>query len=233
MLYSRRTLFFIVTAFFVTVLTVAFVSSAAHAATFGESFAKGLSSWPWYITRAAGLVSVGLMLLLMLSGIGLVTGHTYRYLEPLRAWMVHRALGISLLATIAVHVFSLLFDKYAGFNILDLLVPMVSQYRTSWIGYVYLGSINMALGILAMYLLIYVVVTSLRWIDSKPHAWKIVHYLSYLATAFVFFHTLFLGTDFKAGWSRTIWVVVGIAFLGAIIMRLRRAGTLKKSSTKL
>ena len=221
-----------ITAFLVIVLAVTFTSSAVHATSFGESFAKGLSSWPWYLTRAAGLVSVGLMLALMLSGIGLVTGHTYRHLEPLRAWMVHRALGIALLAAITVHVFSLLFDKYAGFNLLDLLIPMVSQYKTSWIGFVYLGSINMALGIIAMYLLIFVVVTSLRWIDQKPHAWKIVHYLSYLATAFIFFHTLFLGTDFKAGWSRTLWVVGGVAVLGAVIMRLRRAGTLAKSNKK-
>ena len=40
------------------------------------------ASWPWYIIRGAGFVAAGLLILLMLSGIGQVTGITYRFIEP-------------------------------------------------------------------------------------------------------------------------------------------------------
>ena len=52
-------------------------------------------TWPWYITRAAGIIAVVLLILLILSGIGQITGFTFRFLEPLNAWAVHRAIGIA------------------------------------------------------------------------------------------------------------------------------------------
>lgn len=46
---------------------------------------RAKSSWPWYITRAAGFVAAISLILLMLSGIGFITGGTFRFLEPLTA----------------------------------------------------------------------------------------------------------------------------------------------------
>jgi hypothetical protein len=54
------------------------------------------SSWPWYIIRAAGFTAAGLIILLMLSGIGQVTGFTYRFIAPIKAWAIHKALALAL-----------------------------------------------------------------------------------------------------------------------------------------
>ncbi|MEP7204901.1 MAG: hypothetical protein ABI716_01770, partial [Candidatus Saccharibacteria bacterium] len=53
---------------------------------------RARSSWPRYLTRDSGLIAADLLVLLMLSGIGLVTGLTFKMVEPLKAWAVHRAL---------------------------------------------------------------------------------------------------------------------------------------------
>ena len=60
------------------------------------------NSWPWYISRGSGLLASLFVVLLIFSGIGLVTGQTYKYIEPLKAWEVHRTLGIILVALVFV-----------------------------------------------------------------------------------------------------------------------------------
>jgi len=48
----------------------------------------------------------GLLILLMLSGIGQVTGLTYKIVEPVKAWVIHKALALALCGAIVVHVVS-------------------------------------------------------------------------------------------------------------------------------
>lgn len=188
---------------------------------------KATSSWPWYVVRASGLVAGVSLVILMLSGIGSVTGHTFRFLEPLTAWATHRALGIVLAVSMAIHMVTLLFDKFIPFTIVQLLVPWMSQYKPLVLFGVNFGSIFVALGIIAFYIALAIVVSSLFWIDKKQKIWKFMHIASYGVIAAVFFHALFLGTDTGSGLGRVIWVAGGIAVLGAIVIRLRRVGTTK------
>jgi len=185
------------------------------------------SSWPWYLTRASGLIAAVLMVVLLLSGVGLLTGFTYRFLEPLIAWSAHRAVGIAFTVSVMVHIFSLIFDKFVGFSILDLLVPFKSGYQPATIAGYKLGSFYMALGILAMYLIIAIVVTSLLWVNKKQRIWHLVHFTSYAVVAMVFFHGMFMGTDLKQGFYRWLWVAGGVVIVYAIIRRLLRAGTIR------
>lgn len=190
----------------------------------GEKIA---SSWPWYLVRASGLVAGVSLVILMLSGIGSVTGHTFRFLEPLTAWATHRALGIVMSVSMAIHIVTLLFDKFIPFNITQLLVPFASQYKPLTLFGINFGSIFVALGILAFYVALGIVVSSLFFVDKSPRVWKFIHLASYFVIAAVFFHALFLGTDVSDGIGRLIWVAGGLAVAAAIIIRLRRVGTTK------
>ena len=147
------------------------------------------ASWPWYVVRGAGFVAAGLLILLMLSGIGQVTGLTYRFIEPVKAWAVHKALALALVGTIIVHVGFLLIDKYLPFSLVQVLVPFASHYnnKTSWLG-LPLAILGVTMGILAMYAVVIVVATSLGWIDSKKRLWRRTHYLSYAIITLVFLH---------------------------------------------
>lgn len=181
------------------------------------------SAWPWYITRAAGLMAAFLLVSLILSGVGLITGYTFKFLEPLTAWATHRAIGLAFMVSVIIHGFALLFDQYVPFNISQALIPFISNYRQASIDGYHLGSIYVALGIIAFYIILAIILTSLFWIDKKPYKWKTVHFLSYLVMIFVFFHALYLGTDLMHGTFRYLWIIAGILVTITIIYRLQRS----------
>lgn len=194
--------------------------------TISEKVVSSLvESWPWYISRATGLVAAISLVILMLSGIGQITGMTYRLLDPIVAWASHRALGIVFGASVLIHVLSLLFDRFVDIGFLDILIPWFSDFRSTELFGVNVGSLYLALGIIAFYLSIAIVITSLTIISKKPYFWKIIHLLSYFVIALVFFHALFLGTDLADGWPRVLWITCGIIILLSSIIRLKRAFT--------
>ena len=183
------------------------------------------SSWPWYLVRASGLVAGVSLVILMLSGIGSVTGHTFKFLEPLTAWATHRALGIVFIISVGIHMLGLLFDQFVSFNLLSLLVPWAAEYKQVTLFGIHFGSLYVALGVLSFYGALAIVLTSLFWIDKKPKIWKFLHIASYIVITLVFFHALMLGTDTGSGWIRLAWVTGGILVAAAAIARLKRVGT--------
>lgn len=186
---------------------------------------KARTSWPWYVTRASGLVAAGSLVILMLSGIGLVGGYTFKFLEPITAWASHRALGITFGISVLAHVFVLLFDHFAPFNIWHLLIPWLSDFKPVTLFGIHFGSLYLALGILSLYGVVAIVLTSLVWIEKKPYVWKLTHLISYLVMFFVYIHALYLGTDLASGILRWIWIILGI-FVGLMVLhRLWRAKT--------
>lgn len=182
-----------------------------------------VSSWPWFIIRGAGFASLILLIALMISGIGHVTGWTYRYLEPVKAWLVHKWLAYMLILTVLVHMFTLLIDKYVTFHLADLFVPFLNRYSngTSLLG-LSIGFLAVASGILAFYGIIYIVITSLKLIDTHKRFWKYSHYVSYVVMLMVFAHALNTGTDLISGFFRWVTLFVFAVLLLAVIARLRR-----------
>lgn len=201
-----------------------FAASSAHIAV-----QRVETSWTWYVIRASGFVAAGLLVLLMLSGIGQVTGILYRFMEPIKAWALHRAMALALCASIVVHVGFLLIDKFMPFSLVQVLVPFASHYNnhtTLW--GMALGGLGVSLGVLAMYGVAILVLTSLRWIDTKKRAWRQLHYISYAVMLFVFLHALYVGADLKYGLFRQAWVALFCIVLLGVVARLWRAGTMKK-----
>lgn len=186
-------------------------------------------SWPWYVVRAAGVVAVVLLALVTLSGIGMVTGLTYRFFEPLRAWALHRTLSIALTLSALIHIFFLLVDRFEPYSLANILVPFSAQYEHSKVFGIHAGSFYNALGIIGAYLLVIVLISSFTIIETRKRAWRWLHYLSYPLAIAVFFHVLFLGTDFKHGFIRILWLGVGLLLLAGAVSRLRRVNTLKSN----
>jgi len=173
------------------------------------------ASWPWYIARAAGLVAAILFFILMLSGVGFITGHSFGFLEPITAWATHRALGIALGVAVVLHVVALYFDTFVPFDLKALLVPFASDYQPLYV----------SLGVFALYIMAAIVTTSLIWVDKKPRTWKTIHLFSYLAFFLIFIHALYLGTDFMHGLLRWLWTGAFWVVTLASLVRLRRFKT--------
>ena len=86
----------------------------------------------------------------------------------------------------------------------------------------------MAFGIISMYLVFLIVLTSLGWIDTKKKLWKWVHYSSYIAAIMVFIHALGTGTDLKYGIFRIFMIFLLAVLVVATVMRLYRTGSIKE-----
>lgn len=187
------------------------------------------SSWTWYGIRAAGLVAAVLLVVVIIMGIGQVTGFTYRYIEPIKAWAIHKAMALALAVAILTHISLLLIDQNTRFSLAQILVPFLQGYNngTKILG-LPLGGLAITFGIFAMYGIAIIVLSSLGWIDSKKGLWQKIHYLSYLVAFFVVFHVLYTGTDVKRGWLRAVWIILALVVLVGFIGRLRRRGSLKK-----
>jgi hypothetical protein len=124
----------------------------------------------WYLTRASGLVSWGLVSAAVIWGLAVSTRVTAG--RPTPAWLLdlHRFLGGLAVTFTGIHLASLVADGYTDFGLADLLVPL----RSSW------HPLAVAWGVLALYLLLAIELTSLaqrrlpRWLWRRVHATSIV-----------------------------------------------------------
>ena len=147
-----------------------------------------MSKIPWYVARSSGIVAWALILATIVWGLLLATKVLGR--KPGPAWLLslHRYLGALAVAFVGVHVAGIMLDGYTDFGITDVLVP----FNGSW------HPLAVAWGIVGMYLLVAIEITSLLRHRMSKRAWHAVHLLSYFLFATTTVHMLTAGTDAKA-----------------------------------
>ena len=166
--------------------------------------------WPWYITRASGLVAYILLFFLVASGIGIKTSWIFKFISPTFAWLNHRYLGIALSASVVTHLISLLLDTYLKFSVIDVFVPFVSSYKP----------LLLSAGIIGLYILLVVMFSSIFTINKFPKAWRLLHYLTYPLFVVLFIHGYFIGTDTKFIVIKLIYLVTGVIVAWLSLYRL-------------
>lgn len=143
----------------------------------------------WHVARAGGLVSWGLLTLALLWGLALST----RLLgaRPTPAWLLdlHRFLGGLATVFAGVHVVGVVADSYVDFGPADVLVPMASAWRPG----------PVAWGIVSLYLLLAVELTSLARRRLPGRLWRVVHAASLPLWVTATVHLLSAGTDARNG----------------------------------
>lgn len=170
----------------------------------------------WHLARTAGLVSWALITASVLWGLLLSTRVLGR--RPTRPWLLalHRYLSALAIGATAVHLVAQLADSYVQFRVVDLVVPMASPWRPGAVAW----------GIVALYLIVLIEITSL--IDDRlPRGvWRSIHLTSFAAFTFGTVHGLQSGTDATNSLVRIV-MVVGIAevvfVLGVRVVYRRRA----------
>jgi DMSO/TMAO reductase YedYZ heme-binding membrane subunit len=169
----------------------------------------------WYVARAGGIVAWALVLASCTWGLL----HALRAFgrRPSPSWMLstHRYLSALAIAFVAVHVVSILADGFVQFSLADVLVPMVSSWHP----------VAVAWGIVGMYVLVAVEVTSLVRARLSPRVWRGLHMLSYVLLALVTIHFLTAGTDTNDLLPTTSIVLIGVAtvFGAAMLLTWRTA----------
>lgn len=166
--------------------------------------------WPWYITRASGLVAYILLFFLVASGIGIKTSWIFKFISPTFAWLNHRYLGIALSASVVTHLVSLLLDTYLKFSVVDVFIPFASNFK----------SLFLSAGIIGLYILLVVMFSSILTINKFPKAWRLLHYLTYPLFVVLFIHGYFIGTDTKFIIIKLIYLVTGVIVAWLSLYRL-------------
>ena len=156
----------------------------------------------WYLSRSAGIVAWLMLTASVLWGIVLASDLFPRWRNNASLLSMHRWLAGLTIFFIAGHLVTLLFDTYAKLRVVDLLVPYSSSWRPS----------ALAIGIVALYLLVAVEVTALAMKRLSKRWWRDIHIVSYVVFWGVSIHAALAGTDA----SKPVYTLTAIAALSAV-----------------
>ena len=162
----------------------------------------------WYATRSAGIVAWALLALSVLWGLALSTRAFGKRPRPNWLLDLHRFLGGLAVIFTGVHVVAIVLDSFVDFSVLNVVVPFTGSWHPAAVAW----------GIVAMYALAAVEITSLLRKRISKQAWRVTHYLSFPLFALATIHVLTAGTDRHTLLLRALLTigVVSVVLLTAI-----------------
>jgi sulfoxide reductase heme-binding subunit YedZ len=164
----------------------------------------------WFVSRASGLVLLVLFSVVVVLGVAARTGAAPRNWPRFVFVEMHRTLALFLVAFLALHVMTAILDPFVSIGWAATVLPLMSGYRTLAIG----------LGTLAVDLGGAVLLTSVARRRLGFRAWRVVHWLAYLAWPAAFVHSLTAGNDRGIWWVGVMEWGCAIAVATAVLARL-------------
>jgi methionine sulfoxide reductase heme-binding subunit len=167
----------------------------------------------WYVARSGGILAWVMLSASVIWGLLVSTRALGR--RPRPAWLLdlHRFLGACAVVFSAIHVIAIVADSYVHFGISDVLVPFASSWHP----------VAVAWGIVSLYLLAAVEITSLLRRQLSRRAWHLVHLSSLPLFLTATFHGLSAGTDASGPVLRGSMVGVTLAVMALLVLRLVQA----------
>lgn len=139
----------------------------------------------WYLTRSSGIVAWLMLTASVIWGILVSTKAFPNQRRPVWLLAMHRWLAGLTMSFLGIHLVALVADSYVSFGLADLMIPYAADWRP--------GAV--ALGVLGMWLLVAVELTSLAMRRLPRRVWRGVHLTSYVAFWLASMHAAFAGTD--------------------------------------
>ena len=173
-----------------------------------------IAAGTWHVTRSAGWVAWLLLGCSVVWGAlaagRMVAGRTMpRWLLEL-----HRHLSWLTVALLAVHLGALLADDYVEFGIADVVLPGASAWRTTAIAW----------GVIALWLVAIVQLSSLPQLRVPRRWWRRLHLLSYPAWCLAALHAVQAGTDAGTTLARLLVAVMVTAVTFVVFGRVLQLG---------
>ncbi len=171
----------------------------------------------WFASRSSGIIAWILITMSIVWGISLSTRLTGQ--KPTPAWLLdlHRYLGGLSLVFTAVHLSGLALDSYVHFGWTDILIPWAASWKPQAVAW----------GVIAMYLMIAIQVTSLFMRKLPRKLWRYVHFSSWPLFVLATVHGLQAGTDVQNRFYEyvalaSVQVVVFLTLIRAMAQRRAR-----------
>ena len=167
----------------------------------------------WYVARSGGIVAWALLAASVLWGLALSTKVTNGKPKPNWILDLHRFLGGLALVFTGVHVGSLIVDSYVHFGLVEVLVPFTGTWHPAAVAW----------GVIGLYLLLAVELTSLARKRISKRLWRATHYASFPLFFLTTVHALSAGTDRKTS-ALLLMVAVAVAMVTVLaFVRLSKA----------
>lgn len=164
----------------------------------------------WLVSRASGIVALGLISTTVLLGLVMATRILRRPGAARALVRVHEHLALVSLAAISLHGASLLGDRWLRPGLLSLTVPFAMSYRPLFTGLgIIAGYLGAALG-LSFY--------ARRRIGVR--LWRRLHRVTVLVWLLGIVHTLGAGSDAGTPWLRGYMLLTGVPVLYLATLRL-------------
>jgi len=157
----------------------------------------------WYVARASGLIAWLLAIASILWGLALSTRALGK--RPKAPWLLdlHRFLGGATIVLTLVHVAALIADSYITFTVADVVVPWASDWRPTAVAW----------GVIALWLLVAIQLTSLVMRRLPKKVWRGVHLSSYVVAILATVHGLGAGTDAEHPVVALAWPLASAAII--------------------
>jgi len=160
------------------------------------------SQLTWYVARSSGIVAWALLTAGIVWGLALSTRLVRGRGASARLLDVHTFLGSLAVVFIAIHLLALWADTFVYFGPRELFVPMASTWRPGAVAW----------GIVAMYLLVAVQVTSWLRRHMPRRVWHTIHLTSIPLFVLATVH------GFTAGADRSNALMQWGAFVGTLLV---------------
>ncbi|WP_162941735.1 ferric reductase-like transmembrane domain-containing protein [Desertimonas flava] len=165
----------------------------------------------WYLARAAGVMTLVLLVAALVLGVLLATRAMKPHDRP--AWLLamHRWLSSLVVVGTAIHVLALVADDFVHFGPIEVLVPMASTWRP----------VAVTFGVVAMWILVVVHVSSLLMKRLPKRLWRRLHSLSAVLVWCAVVHGALAGTDAGSPvYQAVAWLLVSTAVAAGLIRAL-------------
>ena len=172
----------------------------------------------WYAARSGGFVAWGLLSASVIWGLMLSGKLRPGQVRPNWILDLHRFLGGLAAVFTGIHVLTIMADSYTDIGVADVLVPFTSSWKPGAVAW----------GIVGMYLLAAVELTSLLKKHLPKKLWQRVHVLSLPLFALATIHLLQAGTDAS---NVVVYWIVGIATVVVAGLTAWRVGTRNRTPT--
>lgn len=168
----------------------------------------------WYLSRGTAVIAYVLLWLSMVLGLLMTNRMTRPWPGPAISNEFHQFISILGMAFVVVHAFILIGDSYIHYSILQVLTPFTSfDYRPFWVG----------LGQIGFYLWLVLVISFYVRKKIGNRAWRLLHFVSFVAFLGAMLHGISSGTDSTEGWMQMIYWFSGGSVLFLITYRILMA----------
>ena len=143
----------------------------------------------WYASRATGVVCLVLLTVVLLLGILVNRQGRLPGLPRFAVTGLHRSISLLAVAFLAVHVITVVADRFVTIQLIAAVLPFTSGYLPFQLG----------LGAVALDLMAALIITSLLRARVGRRLWRGVHWLAYAAYPVAVAHSVASAKDLRSG----------------------------------